>query len=64
MKKKVIKIVSLLCPNDKMSQLQIRDEEFYRVTDFRPPHVVTVFVDRDLGTGVDGKRDAGDPSLE
>ena len=47
-----------------MSQLQIRDEEFYRVTDFRPPHVVTVFVDRDLGTGVDGKRDAGDPSLE
>ena len=55
---------SLLCPNDKMSQLQIRDEEFYRVTDFRPPHVVTVFVDQDLGTGVDEKRDAGDPSLE
>ena len=25
---------------------------------------VTVFVDRDLGTGVDEKRDAGDPSLE
>ena len=25
---------------------------------------VTVFVDWDLGTGVDEKRDAGDPSLE
>ena len=25
---------------------------------------VTVFVDQDLGTGVDGKRDTGDPSLE
>lgn len=25
---------------------------------------VTVFVDLDLGTGVDAKRDAGDPSLE
>lgn len=25
---------------------------------------VTVFVDLDLGTGVDEKRDAGDPSLE
>ena len=26
--------------------------------------VVTVFVDLDLGTGVDKKRHAGDPSLE
>ena len=26
--------------------------------------IVTVFVDQDLGTGVDEKRDAGDPSLE
>ena len=26
--------------------------------------VVMVFVDWDLGTGVDEKRDAGDPSLE
>ena len=25
---------------------------------------VTVFVDQDLGTGVNGKRDTGDPSLE
>ena len=25
---------------------------------------VTVFVDRDLGTGVDEKKDGGDPSLE
>ena len=25
---------------------------------------VTVFVDRDLGTGVEEKRDAGEPSLE
>ena len=25
---------------------------------------VTVFLERDLGTGVDEKRDAGDPSLE
>ena len=25
---------------------------------------VTVFVDQDLGTGVDEKKDAGDPSLE
>ena len=26
--------------------------------------IVTVFVDWDLGTGVDEKREAGDPSLE
>ena len=26
--------------------------------------IVMVFVDQDLGTGVDEKRDAGDPSLE
>ena len=25
---------------------------------------VTIFVDRDLGTGVDEKKEAGDPSLE
>ena len=25
---------------------------------------VTVFVDQDLGTGVDEKKEAGDPSLE
>ena len=25
---------------------------------------VTVFIDQDLGTGVDEKKDAGDPSLE
>ena len=26
--------------------------------------IVTVFIDRDLGTGVDDKRDAGDTSLK
>ena len=30
---------------------------------FRAP-LVTVFVDQDLGTGVDEKKDTGDPSLE